>query len=377
MAGFYIHIPFCRKVCYYCDFHFVASLKSKDRVLEAIKKEIEHRSTEWKSVSFDTIYFGGGTPSVLSIDEINNLTKTIFDNYTLAQKPEFTFEANPDDLSPEYLQNLKNNTEINRLSIGIQSFNDKILQFMNRRHNSAQAIDSVIHSQKAGFENITIDLIYGVPGLDNIEWEKAIQTFLNFGINHLAAYHLSIEPKTVFGVMQKKNKIRPVNEDISLIQYRLLADKLKTAGFEHYEISNFAKPGRYSKHNTSYWQNIPYIGIGPSAHSYNGNLRRWNVSNNTQYCNSILDSDGTFFEEEILTPDEKFNDYILTSLRTMWGASLAKIENDFGAKYSDYCISILEKPQLKDHINIEGQKFKISENSWLIADNLMSEFFMV
>jgi oxygen-independent coproporphyrinogen-3 oxidase len=377
MAGFYIHIPFCRKVCYYCDFHFVASLKSKDNVLKAIIKEIELRSNDWKNETFETIYFGGGTPSILSIEEIVQISKIIRDNYNIKSYPEFTLEANPDDLTRNYLQSLKQNTDVNRLSIGIQSFNDDILKYMNRRHTDLQAIESVKNAQKAGFENITIDLIYGVPGLQNKEWESTVHASLDLKIQHLAAYHLSIEPKTVFGVMQKQKKMNPVAEEISLAQYKFLVDKMREAGYEHYEISNFAHNKMYSKHNTSYWKNVPYIGIGPSAHSFDGNKRRWNISNNSQYSNCLLNSFENYFEEENLTTDEKFNDYILTSLRTMWGANLDYINENYGKKYSDYCKSVLSKREIAKDVEVYSQNFRIKEKSWLIADYLMSEFFMV
>ncbi|MBN2486540.1 MAG: radical SAM family heme chaperone HemW [Bacteroidales bacterium] len=377
MAGFYVHIPFCRKVCYYCDFHFVAGLKAKSRVLDAMHNETEQRKNDWQEHQFETIYFGGGTPSVLSIDEIKALCETIFKNYNFSESPEFTIEANPDDLTPAYLRALKSETSINRLSIGIQSFNDNILKFLNRRHSGKQAIDSVNRARDAGFDNITIDLIYGIPGLTNAEWEKALVTFLGLGIKHLAAYHLAIEPKTVFGVWQKKNRIAPVSDNVSVQQYKMLTGILAEAGFEHYEISNFAAGKMYSKHNTAYWQNIPYIGIGPSAHSYNKNVRRWNLPNNTLYSNCLTDKPDRYFEEENLSTDERFNDYILTSLRTMWGASLEKIENDFGRNYSEWCHETLANKAVKDNIVIQGRNFRIPESSWLIADRIMEAFFRV
>lgn len=377
MAGFYIHIPFCKKVCYYCDFHFVASLKYKQNVIDALKLEITRRSSEWKDFTFDTIYIGGGTPSILSINEIQDIINLVYDNYKIGTNPEVTLEANPDDLSAEYLSLLKKHTPINRLSIGIQSFDNNILMFLNRRHNGQQAIDAVRNANTVGFENITVDLIYGIPGLDNIKLKNDLQTFSSLNIPHLSAYHLSIEPKTVFGVMQKRNKLKPIDENDSTDQYKILTGFMSMAGFEHYEISNFAKDKRYSRHNTSYWSNVPYIGTGPSAHSFNGKTRRWNISNNTLYSNSLTQQLNNFFEEEELTTDEKYNDYILTSLRTMWGANLNKIETAFGKKYSGYCIATFEKPVIKENLITDGQNFRISEKGWFIADYLMSEFFMV
>jgi oxygen-independent coproporphyrinogen-3 oxidase len=377
MAGFYIHIPFCSRVCYYCDFHFVASLKSKETVVAAIKKEIADRSKEWKNETFQTIYFGGGTPSILSVDEIISIIKIIDNNYTIEGLEEFTLEANPDDLTFEYLKKLKEETGISRLSIGIQSFDDKILKFLNRRHTGIQAVDSVKNALKAGFENITIDIIYGIPGLDNITFEKDLNTFLSLEIPHLSAYHLSIEPKTVFGVMQKRNQLKAVDENLSTQQYTFLTETLTKKHFEHYEISNFAKSGMYSKHNTAYWKNIPYVGIGPSAHSFDGDKRRWNIANNTAYSRSLSNSSQEYYQEEKLTPDEKYNDYILTSLRTMWGANLDYINKTFGDKYLNYCLSILSKKEIVKDLIVKNQNFRINESSWLIADYLMSEFFMV
>jgi oxygen-independent coproporphyrinogen-3 oxidase len=377
MAGFYIHIPFCRKVCYYCDFHFTASLKNKNKVLEAIKTEIIRRSNDWKNTTFDTFYFGGGTPSILSIDEIVSVTDLVFKMYKFSDNPEFTIEANPDDLSKEYLSGLKQRTKVNRLSIGIQTFNNDLLKYLNRRHSGMQAIESVKDAQLTGIENITIDLIYGIPGMENSMLQNDLDTFIGLEIPHLSAYHLSIEPKTVFGVMQKRNQIKPVNEEISMQQYGLVTQTLKKNGYEHYEISNFAKNSMYSKHNTSYWNDQYYIGIGPSAHSYNGLQRRWNISDNSQYTNALLSDDNTYFDEEVLTKQEKYNDYILTSLRTKWGADLTIIEKNFGIAYADHFQNIYTKKEMSKNFITDGYVFRLSETGWFIADYIMSEFFWV
>lgn len=375
MAGFYIHIPLCRKVCYYCDFHFVASLKQKDKLIDAICKEIEVRSSDWSDREFSTIYFGGGTPSVLSVAELKQITKQIYRHYKVRPEVEFTLEANPDDLSVEYLQALKQNTPVNRISIGIQSFHDKDLIFINRRHNSSQAQQCVQDAQKAGFENITIDLIYGIPGLTLMEWEENVDTFLKMNIPHLAAYHLSIEPKTVFGVFEKKNKIAPIDEELSIEQYNFLTSKLKQAGYEHYEVSNFSRAGKYSKHNTGYWKGTEYIGIGPSAHSYQGNTRRWNVANNTKYCKSIEQGDTRCYEIEKLETADRFNDYLLTTLRTKWGADLEFICANFGQKYllhlDKTCRKYLNHPALDFNIS----RLKITEEGWLISDAILADLF--
>lgn len=375
MAGFYIHIPLCRKVCYYCDFHFVASLSKKDSLIDSILIEIEQRSQEWADSSFSTIYFGGGTPSVLSIDEINTITSQIEKYHNIDDSIEFTLEANPDDLTPGYLERLKNDTKVNRLSIGIQSFHDRDLKFINRRHNGEQARLSILNTKKAGFSNITIDLIYGIPGLNNNEWEKNIMTFIELDIPHLAAYHLSIEPKTVFGVFQKRNKIQAIDEDISVQQYNLLTSILSKQGYEHYEISNFAKNGMSSKHNTAYWQGKKYIGIGPSAHSFDGNNRRWNISNNTRYCQSLINNLQDYYESENLSVNDRFNDYLLTSLRTIWGANLGFIKKEFGEQYYRHCSNKIEKYSDSEQITLREDNFRISEKGWLVSDAILSDFF--
>lgn len=376
MAGLYIHIPFCRKACYYCDFHFVASLKDKNSLIKALIKEIELRRTEWSNFNFDTIYFGGGTPSVLEIDEIVSITNAIYSNYNINPEIEFTLEANPDDLNPEYLEKLKKETKINRFSLGVQSFNDNILKYLNRQHNAQQAIDSILNIKKAGFESITLDLIYGIPGLENEEWLKNLQIFNELGITHLSAYHLAIEPKTVFAVWQKRGKFNQVEEEHSLLHYEILTAFAVENGFDHYEISNFAKNNQYSKHNTSYWKGTPYLGIGPSAHSYN-KLRRWNIANNSKYIDSVLNNHEDYFENEKLSKNEMFNDYILTSLRTKWGVDFNVIKEKFGEEFYIHCIKTIEKVDARDRITLNKSGFRLSEKGWFIADYLMSEFFIV
>lgn len=372
MSGFYIHIPICRKVCYYCDFHFVASLKYKDILIEALLEEIKQKSENWKDTQFSTIYFGGGTPSVLSIEEINRITKQIYTYYKIDCNPEFTLEANPDDLSIEYLTNLKKHTTINRLSIGVQSFHDKDLTYINRRHDGNQAKQSILNAKEVGFTNLTIDLIYGIPGLTLSEWEQNINSFIELDIPHLASYHLSIEPKTVFGVFQKKNKIKPIQEDLSVAQYEMLTKHLKDAGYEHYEISNFAKAGKISEHNMGYWQGQKYIGIGPSSHSFNGIQRSWNVSNNTKYCDALLKSHETYSELEDLSEKDRFNDYLITSLRTNRGADLAYIKKMFSSVFIDYCTDILPKYIDQDILFQEDTRFIFTEKAWFTSDTTLS-----
>jgi len=374
-AGFYIHIPFCRNVCYYCDFHFVASLKYKNPLIKAIIKELELKSKDWDDYNFTSLYFGGGTPSVLSISEINEIVKCVKNNYNLNNDLEFTFEANPDDLTTDYLKSLKADTHVNRLSIGIQSFNDEELKYINRIHNAQQAINSIKNAQKSGFENITIDLMYGIPGQKIDSWRKTLETFINLDINHLSAYHLSVEPKTVFGVFQKRSQIKPTDEEFGLKQYSILTETLGNSGFEHYEISNFAKMDYYSRHNTLYWQSVPYLGIGPSAHSYKKDTRSWNIANNTKYCEYILLGE-KYYEEENLTKKDKFNDYILTALRTKKGADFNFIREEFGEEFYLHCINTIKKYSL---VNLykRDRTFALTEIGWFISDGIIADFMYI
>lgn len=377
MAGFYIHIPYCKKACYYCDFHFVASLKNKNDMINALVKEIITRRTEWESESFDTIYFGGGTPSILAVDEIRKISNVIFENYSVNANMEFTIEANPDDLTVQYLDELKQKTRVNRFSLGVQSFDDSILKFLNRRHNSKQAVECVINAKKTGFDNFTLDLIYGIPGLSVELWKNSLDIFHKLDIPHFSAYHLMIEPKTVFAVWQKQGKFHPMDEDESLRHYNTLISFAKETGYDHYEISNFARNGIYSRHNTSYWKDIPYIGIGPSAHSFNKGIRRWNISNNSKYTISLMNNQKNYFEYENLTVNEKFNDYMLTSLRTKWGADIEYIKKNFGEEFMVHCMQVMQKFKEKDKIVLNKNNISLTEQGWFIADYLMSEFFMV
>lgn len=375
MAGFYIHIPFCRKVCYYCDFHFVATLKYKDAMIDALIREIESKAADWEGVEFKTLYFGGGTPSVLSVDEISRISDTVFKHYQFNNEIEYTLEANPDDLTSEYLRQLKKQTSINRLSIGTQSFHDADLKIMNRRHNGTEAITSIKTAQDTGFLNLNIDLIYGVPGLSNEGWRSNINQFLKLEAPHLSAYHLTFEPKTVFDHMRKKDKLQPVNDSISQEHYGLLIQQLKESGFTHYEISNFAREGHFSKHNNSYWLGDKYIGIGPSAHSFNGNSRIWNVSNNTKYTKSLLESNSDYFTVENLSITDRFNEYILTSLRTQWGVDVQHISDEFGKIYADYFTAKINAFNEGEQYIKTAKGYKLTEEAWLISDYIIRELF--
>jgi oxygen-independent coproporphyrinogen-3 oxidase len=338
----------------------------------AIVKELEERK-RYLNQPVETIYFGGGTPSAIGIDKIEEILNTIFKHYPIISTPEITLEANPDDLHPSYFDGIKK-LGINRLSIGTQSFIERDLQWMNRRHSAEKSVESVKFAYKYGFHNINIDLIYGLPGLSADEWKFNLNRFFELEIPHLSAYHLTIEPKTVFGVQKKRGKLFEVSEEESIEQFEILLEETARKGYQHYEISNFAREGFYSKHNLGYWKNTLYLGIGPSAHSFNGVSRRWNTKLHRQY----IEKTGTgnpYFEEEILTVQEKFNDYILTNLRTMWGINLEEIKNKFGEEYSEHVVKIAV---LYDAWLIQNQKnIQLNTQGKFIADRIASEFFMV
>jgi len=335
MAGIYIHVPYCRKLCHYCDFH--RSLYTGDAVafLNAVAREIDLREDYLDNETIDTIYFGGGTPSVLKINELNFITEKIQQKFNVTDSAEITLEANPDDLDASYIYGLKHNTVINRLSIGIQSFNDAELKLMNRRHNAPQARQSVREAKKAGFTNISIDLIYGIPGMTAEGWTKNLSQAMDLGITHISAYHLTFEPGTVFYEYLNEGKLIAPSEEQSLSQYEKLINMTQKNKFIHYEISNFAREGYLSRHNANYWKQKKYMGLGPSAHSYNIVSRQWNVADNKKYIDSI-NKGITCARKEILNKKTRFNDYLLTSLRTMWGIDMEYISGAFGPEYSDY-----------------------------------------
>ena len=314
MSGIYIHIPFCKQACHYCDFHFSTSMKKKDEMVLAIAKEIEMRKNEFENETVETIYFGGGTPSVLQIADIKFLIDVVYKNYTVIENPEITLEANPDDLSENRIIELSNN-RINRLSIGIQSFFEDDLKMMNRAHNSAEA-KNCLEIATQYFNNISIDLIYGIPGMSNKKWKQNIETALSFRINHISSYALTVEPKTALKKLIEGGKIAQPKDEVASEHFQILLETLEEHGFIHYELSNFGKENYFSKNNSAYWLGKKYIGIGPSAHSYNGKNRSWNVSNNAIYLKYIQENKLPS-ETEILTKTDQYNEYIMTGLRTL------------------------------------------------------------
>ncbi len=375
MAGIYIHIPFCKQACVYCNFHFSTSLKYKDDVLSAIVKEIEQRRDYLKGTPVETVYFGGGTPSLLSADDINRIFDTILKTHTIDSLKECTLEANPDDLDKAYLHSLKS-TPVSRFSIGVQSFHDADLRYMKRAHNAQQADYAIKAAQDTGFESMSIDLIYGTPGLTDELWMQNLAKVKELRVPHFSSYALTVEDKTALHHAIQHKKATPVDAGQAASQFEILMDRAAAMGYEHYEISNLAFPGHYAVHNTNYWRGRPYLGIGPSAHSFNGTHRRWNVANNASYAKGILQDNSAVYAVEKLTPIEHLNEYIMTSLRTMWGCDLGKIANE----WDDTCAAMVEKSshlfQEKKWIRQGDRKLFLTNAGKLFADGIASELFI-
>ena len=374
MAGIYIHIPFCKQACFYCDFHFSTSLKKKDELIACLIKEIEIRKDEFQNRIIETIYFGGGTPSLLTTQEIHSIIDAVYANHTVIEKPEITLEANPDDLLEEKIIELSK-SPINRLSIGIQSFFEKDLKLMNRAHNSKEA-KKCLEIATQYFSNISLDLIYGIPDCTHQEWKENIQTALSFEIPHISSYALTVEPKTALDSFIKKGIIKNVDDEKAEEQFNILIDELQKANFVHYETSNFGKQGFFSKNNSSYWLGKPYLGIGPSAHSFDGETRSWNVRNNSKYINTIQQNKLPI-EREILSKKDRYNEYIMTGLRTIWGVSLAKINTDFGEKYVEYLENQSKKFIEQELLYIENQILLTTKKGKFLSDGIASDLFLL
>ncbi|MBC5840854.1 radical SAM family heme chaperone HemW [Flavobacterium sp. F-380] len=381
MSGIYIHIPFCKQACHYCDFHFSTSLKKKEEMVVALAKEICLRKSESAfldsartDIVIETIYFGGGTPSVLTSAEIDFLIDEVYKNYAVIESPEITLEANPDDLSMERILELSK-SKVNRLSIGIQSFFEDDLQMMNRAHNSAEAQKCLTEATKY-FDNISIDLIYGVPGMTNEKWKQNIVTALSFRIPHISSYALTVEPKTALKKLIQTGKVAAPNDDVAQEHFMILVDTLEANGFIHYELSNFGKENYFSKNNSAYWLGKKYIGIGPSAHSYDGVSRSWNIANNSLYLKAI-DADELPNEVEILSLADRYNEYIMTGLRTIWGVSLSRIQSEFGQVYYDYLMKQAQKFLNDDVLSIEKDILKPTKRGKFLTDGIASDLFWV
>jgi oxygen-independent coproporphyrinogen-3 oxidase len=375
MAGIYLHIPFCKQACNYCDFHFSTSLKMKASFVDALLTEIELRKSVFDQQTINSIYFGGGTPSLLSEEDLTRIFETLFTSFRVSPLAEITLEANPDDLSPDKIKVLKN-TPINRLSIGIQSFRDEDLRFMKRAHNAKEALSSIKSCKQAGFTNLSVDLIYGTPGMDTSAWLENLNIAFDLEIPHISSYALTVEPNTELHHQILHQKVSNVDENQSAAQFELLTSQMKRNGYEQYEISNFCKPGAYSKHNSSYWKKDMYLGLGPSAHSFYDNKRLWNVSNNTKYVKSLAQN-LLPLQEEVLSLEDRYNEYVMTSLRTKWGCSIAEIETNFSSELAAYFRNEIERYVFSQNVLVKNEVYYLSEKGKLLADKIASDLFKV
>jgi len=374
MAGIYLHIPFCKKLCYYCDFYHIISSDDDSAFIDALLREAAFRKDYLSGETVSTIYLGGGTPSVFSVKQLGQILSRIYELYDVSDDCEITIELNPDDVLPEYLQGLKE-LRINRISLGVQSWKDSDLKMLNRRHDSARAVTALNDILNSGIENVTIDLIYGIPGMSLSDWESNLDFTFSFGIKHLSAYHLTFEQGTVFGKMLEKGLISEIDENDSTAQFNLLAEKAAAAGFIQYEISNFGKPGYFSIHNSNYWKQVNYLGLGPSAHSFNGFTRQWNLRDLKGYIKAV-NSGKAFYESEELDTRTRFNEYMMTSLRTMWGIDLEYVEKMFEKEGYDYVINLSGKFKNYGLMKQEQKSLVLTNQGMLISDNIISEFMM-
>ena len=373
-AGIYIHIPFCKQACVYCNFHFSTSLKHKDDMVAAIIRELEMRKDELYGIPVNTLYFGGGTPSLLTETEINRITETVQRNYKADTISEYTLEANPDDLNKQYTKALRK-TAVNRLSIGVQSFRDQDLLYMKRAHNAQEADYAIKAAQDAGLTNISIDLIYGTPGLTDKDWKNNLDKVAALGVQHFSAYALTVEEKTALHHNIKKKISAPVDVEQAAGQFDILTEHAAAMGFHHYEISNLALPGHYAVHNTNYWRGLPYLGIGPAAHSYKDRERKWNIANNALYIKSILTDKKLPAEAEQLTDIAFLNEYIMTSLRTMWGCDISKIQRDWSEDMARQLLRNAEEPMDKGQLELKDNKLLLTQKGKLFADGIAADLF--
>ncbi|MDD2951995.1 MAG: radical SAM family heme chaperone HemW [Parabacteroides sp.] len=375
MAGLYIHVPFCTKRCLYCDFFSNTEMRYKEAYVEAIGNEMALRKTYIRNETLETIYFGGGTPSQLGEEDFHKIFKAIYHHFNVSDQAEITLEANPDDMNPEYISMLRK-FPFNRISMGVQSFHPEDLRFLNRRHDREQAIRAVELCKQYGITNISIDLIYGLPNQTRQAWEENLDMAIRLDVPHLSAYHLIYEEGTALYKLKEAGKVRPIDEELSVSFFSTLIDRLVEAGYQHYEISNFARPGFLSRHNSSYWTGEKYLGLGPSAHSYNGIDREWNVSSLPIYIKGI-ENGLPAIESENLDLYTRYNDFIITGLRTMWGISFTDIQTKFGEKLLSYCLK-----QARPHINQglllqTNDKLILSKDGIFVSDGIMSDLLWV
>lgn len=369
----YLHIPFCKQACHYCDFHFSTSMKRKDELIDALCQELVLRKKESTKV-VETIYFGGGTPSLLTLEEMNQIFETIFENYSVSENAEITLEANPDDLSEEKIEEFSS-TKINRLSIGVQSFFEEDLKLMNRAHNAEEAGKSIQLAKKK-FDNISIDLIYGIPEMSNERWKKNLEITLELNVPHISAYALTVEPKTALAKFIATGKIKPVDDEVAKEHFEILTETLEKAEFEHYEFSNFGKPGYFSQNNLAYWHGKKYMGIGPSAHSYDGKIRSWNIANNIKYMQAIQNNELPK-ETEILSEVDKYNEFVMTRLRLREGIFLKAIETEFGNEKKEYLLEQAGAYLKLDLLLLENGFLKISSQGKFLSDGIAAGLFYI
>ena len=374
MAGLYLHIPFCKKACHYCNFHFSTNQKHKQDFITALCKELQLRALELKNSVVDSVYFGGGTPSLLSVEHLRIIFKTIESHYNIQPHAEITLEANPDDLTTSKIK-LLSTTKINRLSIGIQSFFQGDLTAMNRAHSAQEAKDCIASAQDY-FDNVTIDLLYGMPQMSESRWRDNLNIAFDLGVKHLSCYALTVEPKTALEHFIKTAQHPPLDDAQAASHFQILVDETYKAGFIQYEVCSFGKPGYFSNHNTSYWLGEPYLGVGPSAHSFDGVKRSWNVSNNKLYINA-LEQEKRPFTQEILTKKNRFNEYLMTGLRTMWGVSLQKIKDDFGTVFITKLHDNAQKYLDNKTLIIDNDRLKITAKGQFLCDGIASDLFIV
>lgn len=375
MAGIYIHIPFCRQKCYYCDFYKTVNTSLQHDFIGALKNEAKVRKNYLNDETVETIYFGGGTPSVLTAPEIAEILAVLNDEFKVNSDAEITFEANPDDLSDDYLKALKREG-INRLSIGIQAFQNRHLEKMNRRHNAAQAVEAIENAAKNGFSNLSADLIYGLTGLTPKEWEESLNQMFRLPVKHLSAYHLTYHEGTAFYTWLKKGTLKELKEAESVAQFNTLVDLSIANGFEHYEISNLAKDQLYSRHNTAYWMGTKYLGLGPSAHSYDGVSRRWNDSSVEAYIKAQANNQ-TYFEEEKLSENDQYNEYILTRIRTKWGVSEKELEQRFGSEKANYFSRQLARYNNTGVLQINNEIITLTRKGLFVSDEIMADLMII
>lgn len=373
MAGIYIHIPFCKQACHYCDFHFSTSVKKKHELVQSLCRELELRKSELTE-TVETIYFGGGTPSLLTAEELDLLLECVDTNYSIIDSPEITLEANPDDLTPEKIRELSD-SKVNRLSIGIQSFFEEDLKMMNRAHNVKEALECIKNAIPQ-FKNISVDLIYGIPGMTRDRWLENIRTAISLGVPHLSCYALTIEPKTALDNFIKKGLMAPMDDALAQEHYTILIEETEKMGFINYEFSNFGKEGYQSQNNMAYWRGKSYLGIGPSAHSYDGTVRSWNVNNNTKYIKSI-EKNQLPLEREVLSEKDKYNEYIMTRLRTQWGVSLREVDDNFGRDYRKYLMTQAQRSIENELLSLENNILTITKKGKFLCDGIAADLFLV